>query len=286
VVLVAGGLFGGAAQADVPPYLGIPVDQAETITSPDRLYEVIQTGAPTAIWQALEHAEVLECVWCVGTVAPLLYDASAKNREIAAWWLRRRIFGVFGPGEVYEQTVTTLATDPSAVRRADAASALGEFLVLAGMAPVATALTSDSDPSVRAAAASALGRLNSDGGGALEKAFSDPDASVRAAAFVAAGRVNAFTDVASAAAVTGDPDPVVRRVGVELLDTMVATDAAGAVLTLAQSDPDSEVRLVSCHALGSIGDTSMVPTLLAISQSDASTQVQDQARIALVRLQR
>ena len=44
------------------------------------------------------------------SVEKLLYDANAKNREISAWWLRRRIFGVFGPGEVYERMVTqTLA---------------------------------------------------------------------------------------------------------------------------------------------------------------------------------
>ncbi len=230
LALAACVLLAGQARADVPPYAGIPADQAEAITPSDRLYNVIERGAPTAIWQALEHAEVVECMWCVGAVAPLLYDDNAKNREIAAWWLRRRTFGVFGAGEVYEQTVNTLATDPSATRRADAASALGEFLMLAGVTPLTTALTGDSDPGVRAAAASALGRLNDDGDGALETAFSDGDATVRAAAFVAAGHINAFTDVASAVAVTGDPDPIVRRVGVELLDTMVATDAAGAVL--------------------------------------------------------
>ncbi len=36
---------------------------------------------------------------------------TAQTREIAAWWLRRRIFGVFGPGQVYQQTINTLATD-------------------------------------------------------------------------------------------------------------------------------------------------------------------------------
>jgi HEAT repeat protein len=188
---------------------------------------------------------------------------------------------------VYSQTVSTLATDPSATRRANAASALGEFLILSGVAPVSTALLTDKDAGVRAAAASALGRLNDEGTqGALSKAFSDSDATVRVAAFQAAGKINYFTDVASAVAVTGDPDALVRRVGVELLDSMVATDAADAVLKLAQTDSDPEVRLVSCHALGSIGDMSMTAALDAISQNDASLQVQDQARIASLRLSR
>jgi len=74
----------------------------------------------------------VECLNCIGAVAPLLFDADAKNREISAWWLRRRMLGVFGPGEVYEQTLTTLSSDPSATRRSYAASAIGEFLVGSG----------------------------------------------------------------------------------------------------------------------------------------------------------
>jgi hypothetical protein len=277
-------LLATGATADVEPYEGIPADQAETVTTEAQIYEALQSGLPTAIWHALEHAEVVECMGCIDSITPLLYDKNARTREIAAWWLRRRIFGVFGPGEVYEETLNTLANDPNAVRRAAAASAVGEFLVLAGVSQLATALTGDADPGVRAAAATALGRIGDDGGGALATAFSDSDAGVRRAALVAAGRINSFTDVASAAATTGDADAIVRRLGVELLETLVATDSAEAVLTLAQSDPNSEVRLVSCHALGVIGDASMASDLLAISQHDANPQVQDQARIASVRL--
>lgn len=287
VALTAGiALAGTATAADVKPYQGVPVDQAESISTPDHIMSVVRSGAPTEIWQALEHGEVVECLQCIGVVSPLLYSTNAKNREIAAWWLRRRIFGVFGPGEVYSQTIDTLASDSSATRRADAASALGEFLVLNGVTPVAHALVTDTDPGVRAAAASALGRLNDDGDGALAKAFSDSDATVRVAAFQAAGKINSFTDVAQAVAVTGDSNALVRRVGIELLDTMGATDAADAVLKLAQTDPDSEVRLVSCHALGAIGDPSMASALEEISSNDTNLQVQDQARIAALRLTR
>ena len=64
--------------------------------------------APTRIWKVLEHGEKLECLGCIPLVTKLLYSPTAKNREISAWWLRRRIFGVFGPGQVYSQVLKVL----------------------------------------------------------------------------------------------------------------------------------------------------------------------------------
>ena len=73
----------------------------ETVTTPERLLRVAQGGyAPTEIWRALEHGEKVECLNCIPAVSKLLFSDEAKTREISAWWLRRRIFGVFGPGEV------------------------------------------------------------------------------------------------------------------------------------------------------------------------------------------
>ena len=137
-----------------------PDDQIEFVTSPDRIKNVASNGAPMAIWEALEHGEKVECLDCIAAVEPLLYDQNARTREIAAWWLRRRILGVFGSGEVYERTVQTLAGDASPQRRAYAAYALGELLAPPGVTACATALTKDTDGGVRAAAASARGRLN------------------------------------------------------------------------------------------------------------------------------
>jgi HEAT repeat protein len=280
----------GTAHSNVKPYQGIPADQAEFISTPDHIISMVSSGAPTAIWQTLEHGESVECLACIPYVSPLLYNANAKNREIAAWWLRRRTYGVFGPGEVYSQTIQNLASNSDPTTRSYAASALGEFLITSGIGPVATALEHDSSALVRAAAASALGRLNDDGSGgnvpgALAVAFSDSDPGVRTAAYVAAGRINSFVDVSSAVKVTGDSDALVRRAGVQLLDEMDAADAVAAVMSLAQNDPDSEVRLVSCHALGTFGDTSAVSALTSIMANDTNMQVQDQARIALQRIQ-
>src|SRR6478609_809981 len=100
-------------------YKGIAADQVEQITSPDRIKSVaLNPGAPSRIWQALEHGEKVDCLDCIPSVEKLLYDSNAKNREISAWWLRRRIFGVFGPGEAYERVVNNLASHVDPIIRA------------------------------------------------------------------------------------------------------------------------------------------------------------------------
>jgi HEAT repeat protein len=268
-------------------YGNIPSDQVEFLSSEDHLKAVAMSGVPTAVWETLEHGERVECVDCIPYVEPLLYDANAKNREIAAWWLRRRMFGVFGPGETYERTVTTLASDGDPVRRAYAAEALGEFLEGAGIAPLTTALKGDGDARVRAAAARALGRLNDDGGGALTAALSDGDATVRAAALDAARIVSAIADANFEPAVvraTSDADTTVRKSAVRLLDRMNAKDAVASLIPIAESDPDEDVRIAACHALGTFGDASARAALQAIKDGDASGFVRDTASIALRRM--
>ena len=259
-------------------------DQIEFITSPDRIKNVASNGAPMAIWEALEHGEKVECLDCIASVEPLLYDQNARTREISAWWLRRRILGVFGSGEVYERTVKTLAGDASPQRRAYAAYALGEFLAPPGITACATALTKDADGSVRAAAASALGRLNDDGGGALATALADSDARVKVAALNSAGRINVFSGAANLAALAGDGDATVRRRAVEVLESLHVKDSVASVLALAKNDPDATVRAAACHALGSFADASTQASLTSIATNDTSSLVRDQAKIALRRL--
>jgi HEAT repeats len=265
-------------------YGNVPADQAEFLSTPDAIKGAAANGAPTLIWEALEHGEKVECLDCISAVSPLLYDGNAKTREIAAWWLRRRIFGVFGPGEVYAQTIQTLAADADPVRRSYAAYALGEFFAGPGIAACATALSTDSDARVRAAAASALGRLNDDGGGVLGTALGDSDPSVKIAALGAASRINTFSGVSAVAGLSMDPDVTVRRRAVEVLDALGAKDAVVVVAAVAQKDSDAGVRAAACHALGTFGDASVVSVLQAIAQADTDTFVQDQAHIALLRL--
>jgi len=275
----------GAAEGDTPSMLrGVPLDQVEQVVDGARIQAAISQGASSAIWEALEHAERVECLDCIPAVEPLLYDRNPRTREIAAWWLRRRLHGVFGPDEVYARAARTLASDPSAERRAHAADALGEMLTGLGATLVARALTGDPDATVRAAAARALGRLNDDGKGALGRALGDQDARVKVAALAAAGRINAWNDVPGVSRLLGDTSPLVRRRAVELLDAMRARDAVAGVMALAKGDPDADVRMAACHALGAFGDAAARPTLLAVAESDPSGLVKDHARIALRRL--
>lgn len=261
-----------------------PADQAEFLSSPDAIKSAAASGAPTLVWETLEHGEKIECLDCIPLVAPLLYDSNAKTREIAAWWLRRRIFGVFGQGEVYQQTIQTLQADSDPVKRSYAAYALGEFFAAPGIAACASALVTDGDARVRSAAASALGRLNADGGGALGQALGDSDPTVRLAVLASAGRINSFSSAAGLASLTTDTSADVRRRALEVLDALNVRDAVAPVAAAAQNDADARVRAVACHALGTFGNSSVLSVLQNLSQNDPDAFVRDQATIALRRL--
>ena len=263
-------------------YGNIPPDQIEFLSTGDRIKSVAASGSMMAIWETLEHGERVECLECIPSVEPLLYDANPRTREIAAWWLRRRLFGVFGKGEVYERTIQTLAADADPKRRTYAAYALGEFLAAPGIEACATAIDKDGDPNVRAAAASALGRLNDDGRGALTKALGDTDGRVKLAGLASAGRVNTFTDIASVARLVGDGDVKVRRRSAELLGSMRAKDAVDGLIALTK-DPDASVRNSAAHSLGQIRDGRARGALEALA-NDPDGLVRDQAKIALRRL--
>lgn len=277
-----GGDVAGKARGTQAIYGNIPPDQIETISTGDRIKSVAASGSMMAIWETLEHGERVECLDCIPSVAPLLYDSNPRTREIAAWWLRRRLFGVFGKGEVYERTLQTLSGDADPKRRTYAAYALGEFLAAPGIEACAAAIERDGDPNVRAAAASALGRLNDDGRGALSKALADTDARVKLSALASAGRVNTFTDVQSVARLAGDSDAKVRRKSAELLGELRAKDAVDGLIALTR-DPDAGVRNSAAHSLGQIRDGRARAALEALA-SDPDGLVRDQAKMALRRL--
>jgi len=265
-------------------YGNIAPDQIEHLSTGDRIKSAAASGSMMAIWETLEHGERVECIDCIPSVEPLMYDPTPRTREIAAWWLRRRIFGVWGPGEVYERTLQTLANDTNAQRRAYAAEALGEFLAAPGVDAVANAITKDSDPNVRAAAAKALGRLNSDGNGALSTAMGDSEGKVKLAALRSAGRINKFSDIPKVVQLINDGDPQVRRGAAELAGTLRTKDALSGLLNLAKNDPDADVRNAACHTLGALHDASARSVLEDVSKNDSNALVRDQATIALRRL--
>lgn len=265
-------------------YENVPPDQIEFISSEDRIVAVASSGSSSAIWEVLEHGEKVECMKCIPAVEPLLFDRNPETREIAAWWLRRRIFGVFGSGEVYQRTLEILKSDPDPERRAMAADAAGEFLAKPGIQACAAAIQNDQDARVRAAAAQALGRLNDDAGGALSQAIRDPDVKVRLVALTSAGKINAFADAETLVSRLSDPEADVRRRAIEVIEGRGIRDAAGAILGLASSDSDARVRAAACHAVGALGDSSARGELERLAEADADTFVRDQARIARRRL--
>lgn len=261
----------------------------ESVTTPARLMRVAQGGfAPTEIWRALEHGERVECLDCIPFVSKLLYADDAKTREISAWWLRRRIFGVFGPGEVYSRLIEAL-NDKSVPepRRAHAAEALGEFLSAAGTPHVAEASVQDTSALVRRAAVRALQRLNSAGpNGELAVALADPDEGVRLAALHASTRINVFSDLDQIALRIDDASSSVRVRAVEALGALRARDAV--VALIAKLSPDNEatasVRAAAAAALGELGDPAARPALQEAYGSDSDRFVRDAARVALRRL--
>ncbi|MDF3066204.1 MAG: repeat protein [Polyangiaceae bacterium] len=237
---------------------------------------------PTRIWKVLEHGEKLECLDCIPIVSKLLYNAHPKTREISAWWLRRRIFGVFGPGQVYAQTVGTLGdSSESESHRVYAANALGEFLSLSGVPALRSAITQDASPLVRGAAVAALERLNSSGDGALASALSDQEESVKLAALHATTRINAFTDAVAVVALIGDSSALVRRRAAETLGVMRSEDAVAGLMVLGTEgeESDAAVRTAAIWALGQIGDPSARSVILE-AQEDTDASVRSAAKIA------
>lgn len=284
-------LSGNTAQGQAAPARGgvesiygdLGPGSAETLSTNDEIMSAAASGAPSRVWAVLEHGEFVDCLNCITAVEPLLYDSHASNREIAAWWLRRRVFGVFGEGQTYQRTVQTLQSDPNPQKRVYAANALGEFLTLAGVKHCAQALKTDADEGVRAAAALALGRLQKDDG-ALATAISDSSPKVKVAVLDAASRMNQKYPSTSFAIALSDGDAAVRKRSAEVAETHQAVDQADKLVALAQNDPSEDVRIAAAHSLGALHAASARSALESIAQKDASGLVRDQAKIALRRL--
>jgi hypothetical protein len=275
-------------------YQNLQNSSLEAVSSPEVIRSLFNSKgklnyAPTKVWQVLEHGEKVECLSCIPLVAGLLYDQHPKTREIAAWWLRRRVFGVFGEGQVYQQVTQTLA-DPtqSESRRARAANALGEFLHHAGAKYLAAAIRNDGSAMVREASVKALERMNTQGPGEeLALAMGDSDASVRLAAVRASTRVNVFTNVQALVDRIGDESPAVRQASAAALGTMRVRDSVDMLAFLAsdENESDAEVRKAAVWSLGQIQDSSAAEAI-EDAKHDPNAFVRDAARAAGMRLGR
>jgi HEAT repeat protein len=277
-------LYSGRAQV----YRELAPESLESLSTPEAIRAVTMPNvAPSKIWRVLEHGERVECLDCIAHVARLLYADHPKTREIGAWWLRRRVFGVFGPGEVYSQVVATLK-DPAAParQRAHAAEALGEFLTHAGLAPLGDAVVSDPSPQVRLSAVRALQRMGHWGPQReLAAALSDEDPEVRLAALDASVGLSGVGEEEAIVARLGDESAEVRWRAAQVLGSsrVGSSVAALSVRATSSTEPDARVRAAAVFALGQIGDPAGRGAVES-ARSDSDRFVRDAARVALRRL--
>jgi hypothetical protein len=268
-------------------YQQLPGKSLEQVTPSERILAVARgNAAPTEIWRTLEHGEKVECLGCIPAVSKLLFASNRKTREISAWWLRRRIFGVFGSGQIYPQLLDTAQKDGSETRRAYAVEALGEFLHRSGVPVVARAAVQDPSALVRASAVRALDRLNTQGpNGELAAAIADPSVDVRLAALEASVHVHVFTGIDAVVARLSDSDANVRRRAAEALGNMRAADAVAGLIAITspEREQDAGVRAAAVSALGRIADPEGKEAVQA-AESDSSPLVRSMAQIALRRL--
>ncbi len=243
------------------------------------MVSVLTRGTPSAIQATLEYGERVECHECVPLAENLLLSSDdALTREMAAWWLRRRMFAI---GAVMQRMRTVLATDEDPVRRARAAEAIGEFLDPNGFPHLASAASGDADAGVRRSAVLALGRLQHAGSvTVVGDAMEDADSEVRRAALEAASRLRFFNDVDALLGLLSDGDAEIRARAAQQLGTQGDAGAVASLAALLAGDADAGVRRAAAWALGQIGGGDARAALADAEGSESNGFVLQAIRIA------
>lgn len=254
-----------------------PGTQAPTRADLMRAIDSAPTGTLIAL---LEYGERVECHACVAPLTQnLLESGDAEVRRISAWWLRRRPFAV---GAVMRTMRETLEGSTDAVRRARAASALGELLDPHALSPLRVAAMEDAEASVRTAAVSALGRLNHPGGNAvIGAALGDADVNVRRAAIDTVLTVNFFRENDALLGALGDSDVMVRMRAARIIGELRVDSAVPALVALLRGDESIEVRQAAAFGLGRINGEEARGALRTAMEEESSPRVLDAVGIAL-----
>lgn len=244
----------------------------------ESMISAIHAGSGTQLFSVLEYGERVECQACVPLLeAKLLSSDDARVREIAAWWLRRRIFA---SGAVMRHMKTVLATDTNPVQRSRAAEAIGEFMDANGLAALAESVTRDVDARVRESSVVAIARINAPSGNALiTAALADADVGVRRAAVSAVLRVNFFRSFDALVPLLADTDATVRRSAARAIGELRVAGAEATLAAVLRGDTNRLVRQAAAWALGRIG-SGAARTALAEATGETDSLVRDAIDIA------
>jgi len=242
------------------------------------LMNAIRNAAPDDLMMLLEYGERLECAECMPLLEERMYqDEDPEVRRLAAWWLRRRMFGSL---KVEERLFETLRTSDDPVRRARAAMGLGEFQSAGALRDFLRLVDEDPEPIVRDAVVRAATRLNHRRSWeVLVRAMDDADADVRLAALQGVLRVNGFAGGSALVDRLGDEDPRVRRLAAQLAGKLQVAEAQADLERLLLEDEDPFVRQAAAWALGRIGAGRDV--LSRAQGSETEPLVRDAIEIAL-----
>ena len=203
-------------------------------------------------------------------IAARLKSESPRERESAA-----RIAGYFGYRSCLRRLVELCDDDDALVRRT-AVEHIANFDERQAWSKIRELLKTDTNSSVRAAAARALGQATTDVVlPALLAATNDSNLwvryyAIRAIATHATTHADALTRLAECA--TRDPAPPVRIAAIEALAASGSTSMAGALVPLIH-DPEPEVAYAAAIALGSIATAESATALhTALADQDPAMQ--------------
>jgi len=269
-----------AAQEDPGAYDRVRGELSVGTEAPTRseMLTAIEGASTERLATILEYGERVECHACVPVLeAQMLESDDATRREMAAWWLRRRPFGV---AAIFRDMRVALVDSAEPVRRARAAEALGNLMYREAI-PHLMEAQSDPDPGVRAAVVTALGRLNSSAAHAgIVAAFSDTDDIVREAAVAQVLYVNGFREYEPLMGLLADSDTQIRRRAALALGTFGVAESVPA-LTGMLSDENLRVRQAAAWALGRIGTSEARAALTEGRALETESLVLDAYDVAL-----
>ena len=191
-------------------------------------------------------------------IAGRLSDPSPRVRESAA-----RIAGYFGYASCLRRVVELCDDDVEIVRRA-AVEHLASYDQTPAWSKIHETLRSDPSPTVRAAAARAMGQTNSRKAlEALIQATRDPNLWVRYFAIRSLGRQgmpDADAIICLAECATRDDAPPVRIAAIDSLATLRSRSVAPVLVALAR-DGDLDVACAAIGAMADIGPDGSEPAL-------------------------